>query len=129
MKRIINGKAYNTATAQHIATADYSFEKGRTEWLGRYDLYRTKGGAFFGTDTYWPSLMHESFDRERFGSAQEEREARERVEVRALSYDEAHGFVLGKWQIGDYSVELLAEGIFPSIPEAEDAPQAAAEKP
>ncbi len=106
MKRIINGKAYNTATAQHIATADYRFDKGRVEWLGRYDLYRTKGGAFFGIDTCLPNLEY-----------QEERDAHKWVEVKSITYDEAYEFVLGKWkwQIGEYSAKLLADGIFPSI--------------
>lgn len=54
MKRVINKKAYNTETAERIATNDFSngndkFNLGRTE-----SLYRTKKGSYFEVNyTVW----------------------------------------------------------------------------
>jgi hypothetical protein len=115
MKRIINGVSYNTDTAQHIATASYDYEKrDGEEWSGSYDLYRTKGGAFFIVDIETPD------DPTPWGYEREEAWKMQRVTFTPLTYDKAHEFVLGKghWNI---PVELLVNGIFPSIPEAEAA--------
>jgi hypothetical protein len=43
MKRIINGKAYDTDTAELIARGDHDHEMSQASW----SLYRTRNGAYF----------------------------------------------------------------------------------
>lgn len=45
MKRIIDGKAYNTKTAEELASAGYGCASDFNHW--RETLYRTKNGAYF----------------------------------------------------------------------------------
>lgn len=113
MKRIIGGKAYNTETAQHIATAKYSYEKRRgEEWSGSWDLYRTKGGAFFLVRQETPE------DGSPWDLYPNELWKKTMTEFFPLTYDNAYAFVRGEAQADN--IELLVDGIFPSIPEAVD---------
>lgn len=104
MKRIIGGKALNTETAQPIARTAYTMSKtddkdGPEKLSVTETLYRTRGGQFF---------MH------RVNTPTDRRYVR-MDEWGLLNYDEAHAYA----RQGD--VELLAEGIFPTIPEAKEA--------
>ena len=56
MKRIIEGKCYDTATATEVASSYYSY-KGDFDWVEE-TLYRTKSGRYFmhgmgGAHTRW----------------------------------------------------------------------------
>jgi hypothetical protein len=95
MKRIIDHKTYNTVTAQRIACGKYTYEKRCTDWFGRQDLYRTRGGAFFLVEMEWCN-------------AEDKHTALE-----PISYDEAHKFVLGGRGVSE--VDLFVNGIFPTI--------------
>lgn len=97
MKRIIEGKAYNTETAQTIARGSSTYERRGKTWLSETTLYRTKGGAFFTVH-----IDHPEGDDE----------ARPSVTFNPISYDEAYKFARGDGFTRE--VELLAEGIFPS---------------
>jgi hypothetical protein len=46
VKRIINGKTYNTETATHICDLGCEYHRGDFKWHDTA-MYRTKGGAFF----------------------------------------------------------------------------------
>jgi len=45
MKKIINGKLYDTSTATLISSAEYSYPGDFSHW--REELYRKKTGEFF----------------------------------------------------------------------------------
>jgi hypothetical protein len=45
MKKIINGKKYDTDTAEEVAYASYGHPSDFSHW--RETLYRTKNGTFF----------------------------------------------------------------------------------
>jgi hypothetical protein len=116
MKRIIDGKAYNTDTALHVAHTESSYMDDRArEHDLVLDLYRTKGGAFF-------LVEFDGLD------ADDEDNRRETVTFYPVSYDTAHAFASGRSYKLGYSnrgaeqVELRAAGIFPEVPEAADAP-------
>lgn len=49
MKRVIEGKTYNTDTATRAAQYDYENEKGYSVTV---DLYQNRGGAFFEVHTW-----------------------------------------------------------------------------
>jgi hypothetical protein len=100
MKRIIDGKTYNTQTALHVATASFEYERKGKDWRCQRDLYRTKGRALFLVDvdtTGYDATEHK------------------RVTFWPISYDDAYDFVLGRYGRGNHGVELLAHYIFPSI--------------
>jgi hypothetical protein len=119
MKRIIEGKAYNTETADHVASASDSYQddRGRGHVL-KYGLYRTKTGGFFLAQT---DIMPD-----------EEPGPYPEVAFFPIGYDTAHDFASGKkYSLGRYNemralqVERLMDGIFPAVPEAaEDGPAA-----
>ena len=54
MKRVVDGKAYNTETAERIAVARETYEKGFREWISETVLYRTPKGAWFLVESEWP---------------------------------------------------------------------------
>ena len=116
IKRIIDGKAYNTDTAQKVARAKFTYEKNSARWISVATLYRTKGGAFFTVEVEKPDEAYA--------------DSREFVTFKPLSYDAAHKFARGDLNMSA-GVELLADGIFPSVPEATDdhRPTASAEHP
>jgi hypothetical protein len=93
MQRIIEGKAYNTATALHVAHAEeYEWQdEGTTRVTTRYDLYRTQGGAFF--------LTIEEEILTGIGLTRQT-DPVIGVELHPLGYDEAHSFARGDVQIG-----------------------------
>lgn len=101
MKRIIDGVAYNTATATKIAQTQY---EPSPQWggpQGESVLYQTRGGAFF-------VHTHEVLTyQDRKGEWQD----RETNEVTAMTREEAHAWVME----GD--VELLSD-VFGEPPEA-----------
>jgi hypothetical protein len=114
MKRIIDGVAYNTKTAQLVARQGQDehpegsqAEKvyGKHGWTGRYQdvpvttmtsLYRTKTGKFF--------FVEEVI---RFPGENMEPVRRRDPEFEPVSYDTAYEFA----QFED--VDVLVEGIFP----------------
>jgi hypothetical protein len=54
VKRVVNGKAYNTETAERIALAEQRYDKGERTWISETTLYRTPKGAWFLVETEWP---------------------------------------------------------------------------
>lgn len=46
MRAIINGKKYDTSTAEHIASASYNGSRSDFQWWEE-DLYRKRTGEFF----------------------------------------------------------------------------------
>lgn len=102
MKRIFNGKAFNTDTAQAVARGEFTYNRHDEEWISEKTLYRTKGGAFF------------SFEIDTPLSNDDERQV---VKFDVLTYDKAHSFARGAENL---AVEILVDGIFPSLPEADD---------
>ena len=92
MKRIIDGKACNTRTAQKIAHADFKNYRFDGVWHNEWALYRTKGGDFFvvNVDTARKDAEHKI------------------VNFARVSYDQAYRFVQ------DAKIELLVDDIFPS---------------
>ncbi|MGB5096457.1 MAG: hypothetical protein WBN82_00970 [Porticoccaceae bacterium] len=46
MRAIINGKKYDTDTAEHVASASYSGSRSDFQWWEE-DLYRKRTGEFF----------------------------------------------------------------------------------
>jgi hypothetical protein len=55
MKRVVNGKAYNTETAEKIARSQGTYNKGswrnKNTWGFDYVLYRIPKGAWFRVET------------------------------------------------------------------------------
>ena len=49
MKRVIEGKTYNTDTATIVASYEYTDEKENEVTVG---LYQTRGGTFFGVHSW-----------------------------------------------------------------------------
>jgi hypothetical protein len=119
MQRIIEGKAYNTATALHVAHAEeYEWQdEGTTRVTTRYDLYRTQGGAFF--------LTIEEEILTGIGLTRQT-DPVIGVELHPLGYDEAHSFArgetvqIGRLHLRGKQIDLLAPGIFPTVEEAVD---------
>jgi hypothetical protein len=119
MQRIIEGKAYNTATALHVAHAEeYEWQdEGTTRVTTRYDLYRTQGGAFF--------LTIEEEILTGIGLTRQT-DPVIGVELHPLGYDEAHSFArgetvqIGRLHLRGKQTDLLAPGIFPTVEEAVD---------
>jgi hypothetical protein len=113
VKRIIEGKAYNTATADHIASArdGYNDDRGRDHTL-QHELYRTKGGAFF-------MVLIDRLDDDDDGRDPE-------VEFYPIRYDTAYTFAsgrnfrLGRGEFSGLQVELHMDDIFPTVAEAEE---------
>jgi len=112
-KRVINGKAYNTNTATHVANAQERYEDNNASHLVKYDLYRTKGGAFFLVET--DVMIGADDDRD------------DETTFFPLSYDQAYSFIQGfdlslrpSTFISGSQVDIFAEDIFPTIPEAAD---------
>jgi hypothetical protein len=123
MKRIIEGKAYDTETALHVAHAevwdrvDTDFGRLPTYSTSAYDLYRTKGGAFFLTIVTGRKIREAKWERDF-------------EDLHTLTYDQAHRFVngqatpTGQGHVHNQRVEILEEGIFPTVEEAvEETPK------
>jgi hypothetical protein len=55
MKRVIDGKEYNTNTSTWIATGQYRHEWADCNWICRTELYRTYMGAWFLAETEYPA--------------------------------------------------------------------------
>ena len=123
MKRVIDGAAYNTATALHVARAKTSTRLDQNDGdpiTGfeeiAYNLYRTKGGAFF--------LVAQERLR-RFDAGSDEW-VRNSSDLYPLRYEQAHAFAQGKaMRVGalhllGQAVEILVDDIFPTVPEAVD---------
>lgn len=55
MKRVIDGKAYNTVTAEVIATTEGTYQKrsGGEDWRYFTTLHRTPKGAWFLVEEEW----------------------------------------------------------------------------
>jgi hypothetical protein len=112
MKRIIEGKAYNTATADHVASArdGYNDDRGRDHSL-KHELYRTKGGAFF-------MVLTDTLDDDDTRDPE--------VEFYPIRYDTAYTFAsgrnfrLGRGEFSGLQVELHKDDIFPTVAEAEE---------
>ena len=65
MKKIINGKRYNTETAKQLATYDNGYPMGDLNYVSE-DLYRTKSGMFFihaagGANTIYNTMVEDWF--------------------------------------------------------------------
>ena len=79
MKKIINGKRYDTSTAERIGAAEYSRPGDLYYW--REELYRKKTGEFF--------LYCEGGARSRYGQKTGQNEWSGGKEIRPLSLKEA----------------------------------------
>jgi hypothetical protein len=126
MKRIIGGKSYNTATAQHVAQAEEreGTEAQDVELATAYNLYRTKGGAFFLVISEWRIVDGQDDDAAIFS------------EFYPLDYDQAHRFArgepvqIGRMYLPGKQIARLAPGVFPTVEEAaDDTPQAPRPRP
>jgi hypothetical protein len=113
VKRIIDGVAYNTATATLIARSEavYEADRGRSEERMEWALYQTRGGAFF---------LHTCVSSDRWNSRTEEKEEVERHDFEPMSREAAHEWTM-KGQ-----VELLVDSVFGDPPEASDEEEAGA---
>jgi predicted HicB family RNase H-like nuclease len=104
MKRVIEGKTYNTDTATMIARYDYVDQNG-------YDtdvtVYQTKGGAFFAVHE-WEVIIHNVYDHD---------EKKTKVYVEALSRDEVQRLVEKE------NLEILNDRALTLPPEAVDEPE------
>lgn len=126
MKRIIDGKAYNTETALHVATArrDYEDDKDRTHSV-EMNLYRTKGGSFFLVE------IDRGYESDVTASEEDEDVYRWRIIFHPVTYDTAHSFARGDklklagWSSEPWQIELQADDIFPTVPEAAETVEAA----
>ena len=63
MKRVINGKVYNTATARKLGEAHYGYADDFSHWNER--LYRSPKGAYFlhgegGAASHWAERIDQN---------------------------------------------------------------------
>lgn len=109
MKRVVDGVAYNTATATRIAVTHYDHEADHLNPASRgtITLYQTRGGAFFTVDDGEKSVW---IARER------EHDQRLYVVFSAIDAERAReGLKHGEWEIIDTN--------FAAFPEAEVEPK------
>jgi hypothetical protein len=107
MKRIIDGRTYDTNTAKTVARTEWEEEDTgtRKERQTRQVLHQTRGGAFFlVTSQHWTDDNHNSPNY---------REERSHIAFETMSPDKAAGWVMGQ------NVEILDETVFAPPPEAE----------
>lgn len=95
MKRVIDGIAYNTGTAQKVATGTYHYDKRGEHWVIETTVYRTKSGSFFTVEADKPKHLFGHFDHES-------------SKLTPVSYDDAYALARSK------VVDILASGIFPT---------------
>jgi HicB family len=111
MKRIIDGKTYNTDTSTVIARSEWTEQK----WVGGGEehhvgwLYQTRGGAFF---------LHDQTDE---GEYDRDGDLIVRHSFEPMTRKEAYQW----YMTGD--VEVLNDGAFPEPPEAGDEDEAEAQ--
>lgn len=101
MKRIIDGRSYNTDTAAAVAETSWEDEDTLTkrDINTQQKLYQTRGGAFFLVTTEsWVDRDGDNCGRNTF---------------EAMSAEKAAGWVMGQ------NVEILDETVFAAPPEAE----------
>jgi predicted HicB family RNase H-like nuclease len=109
VKRIVDGKTYNTDTSMKVARAEYSDDGWDNKTGGDYlvhTLYKTRGGAFF---------IHTAIKTLRQSLRTFEWEEVDRNEFEALTSKEAE-----RWVMEGNDIELLAEDVFGEPPEAEE---------
>jgi hypothetical protein len=107
MKRIIDGRTYDTSTAKAVARTEWEEEDTgtRIDRMLRQVLHQTRGGAFFLV-TY----QHWTDDNRNSPSYGEECR---HTAFETMSTDKASGWVMGQ------NIEILDETVFAAPPEAE----------
>lgn len=100
MKRVIEGKTYNTDTATIVASYEYTDEKENEVTVG---LYQTRGGAFFGVHS-WVEEDSEGDPRRRF-------------EFEPFSRRDIDRLISGQFAVG--GIEIIDERALTLPPEAE----------
>jgi hypothetical protein len=102
MKRIIDGKTYNTETSTLVATSGWQLQDERSPHYGSEcegELYQTRGGAFFLVVT----IHTETRDGEPI----------DKVECTAMSAEKANA-----WVVKGHDIEIVRD-VFGEPPEAE----------
>lgn len=98
MKKIINGKVYNTETAKHLATFEYG--RGRDFDRVNEELYQTKNGTFF---LYYEGGPNSSYSEE---VGQNEWSGSEGLRI--VDEDEAKEFIEKNGDVETY-IEVFGE--------------------